>query len=452
MQDKPIDTASPSNLATRFKARDGQIAIIGMGYVGLPLALGFESAGFQVLGVDVDPEKVDKLNAGIPYIHHIGQARLKSLARSKRFRASADFSDLGKSDAILICVPTPLTKARDPDMSYIVATGRSIAAHLRKGQLVSLESTTYPGTTRELLQPILEKGSGLVAGRDFLLAYSPEREDPGNPRFDASSIPKVVGAIDQASLEAASALYEALVPEIVTVADTETAEAVKLTENVFRAVNIALVNELKLIYARMGIDVWDVIAAASTKPFGFMPFFPGPGLGGHCIPIDPFYLSWRARAVGADARFVELAGEINRAMPDHVIAVLSAELGRRARKPLVGSAVLILGMAYKKNVDDTRESPGLVLFDKLRREGASVSYHDPHVAVIPPTRQHAALAGERSVALTPEILASADAVLVVTDHARIDYAMVARHGQLVIDTRNALSPYAATHGDKIVKA
>ncbi|MGN6551302.1 MAG: nucleotide sugar dehydrogenase [Pararhizobium sp.] len=446
------ETDIPAKLLEKITARRARIAIIGMGYVGLPLAIGFHGAGFPVIGFDIDPEKVRMLNAGEPYIRHFSRDKLATLAGSGRFEATAEATDLSAADALIICVPTPLDRARNPDMSFVVGTARTLGKVLRRGQIVSLESTTWPGTTDDLLAPILEEESGLVAGRDFLVAYSPEREDPGNAAFETVTIPKVVGAADPASRAVAAALYGAVVPRVVEVSNAVTAEAVKLTENVFRSVNIALVNELKLIYERMGIDVWEVIDAAATKPFGYMPFYPGPGLGGHCIPIDPFYLAWRAREVGIDAKFVELAGEINRVMPDHVIARLADALGRRTGKALAAAHVLLIGVAYKKNVDDTRESPGLLIFERLREHGATVTFHDPHVAVIPPTREHAALAGERSVALDPATLSAADAVLIVTDHDAVDWTMVAGHARLVVDTRNVMARHPAAEAGRIVKA
>lgn len=448
-------TAEPAiqtTLMQKIAARQARVAIVGMGYVGLPLAIGFHDAGFPVIGFDVDPEKVRMLNAGEPYIQHFARERLASLAKSPRFEATAEAADLAEADALIICVPTPLDKARNPDMSFVAGTARTLGTVLRRGQIVSLESTTWPGTTDDLLAPILEEESGLVAGSDFLVAYSPEREDPGNATFETVTIPKVVGAADPASRAVAAALYGAVVAKVVEVSNAVTAEAVKLTENVFRSVNIALVNELKLIYERMGIDVWEVIEAAATKPFGYMPFYPGPGLGGHCIPVDPFYLAWRAREVGTDAKFVELAGEINRAMPDHVIARLADALGRRTGKALAAARILLIGIAYKKNVDDTRESPGLLIFERLRQQGATVTFHDPHVAVIPPTREHAALAGERSVALDAAALSAADAVLIVTDHDAVDWGAVAEHARLVVDTRNVMARRGFCGLETVVKA
>lgn len=434
------------------------IAVIGLGYVGLPLARLFADRGFRVRGFDTDPEKVAALNAGRSYIQHIPDAAVAEMRGSGRFQAADDFAGLAEADAILICVPTPLGPHREPDMSYVTGTARTIARHLRPGQLVILESSTWPGTTEELVKPILEEGpaaqaapDGLLSGRDFLLAYSPEREDPGNPVHDTATIPKVVGGDGPDALRAAQALYDQAVVVTVPVSDCRTAEAIKLTENVFRAVNIALVNELKLVYEAMGIDIWEVIEAAKSKPFGFMPFYPGPGLGGHCIPIDPFYLTWKAREVDVATRFIELAGEINTAMPHFVVQRLAEALNRRRAIAMNGARILLLGMAYKKNVDDIRESPGLRIMQLLHERGADIGFHDPHIAAIPRTRDYPELAGRRSVALTAEALAGYDAVLVVTDHDAVDYGLVARHAPLVVDSRNAMGR-AGLAGPHIVKA
>jgi UDP-N-acetyl-D-glucosamine dehydrogenase len=414
------------------------IGIVGMGYVGLPLAMQFCREGTQVLGFDVDADKVERLNAGASYILHIESARIQEQRDKGRFEATTHFEQIRQCEAVIICVPTPLAEGRTPDLSYVLATGQSIAPHLRQGALVVLESTTYPGTTDTELREVLEQGSGMVAGRDFHLAFSPEREDPGNPDSQVRDIPKVVGGLTPACLEKALALYGRAIRTLVPVADCRVAEAVKLTENIFRAVNIAMVNELKVVYEAMGIDVWDVIAAAKTKPFGFMPFYPGPGLGGHCIPIDPFYLSWKARQHGQETRFIELAGEVNSAMParvvDKVLAVLEA-----GGVSVIGARVLLIGIAYKSNVDDDRESPGYVLWQLLEERGVVVTYHDPHVPVIRPSREHSHLAGRTSVALTAEALAGQDVVLVATHHEAVDWALIAQHAVRVVDTRNALA-------------
>lgn len=433
----------------RIKDGAATVAVIGLGYVGLPLARAFAAKGFRTLALDIDAAKIAKLAAGRSYIDRIPDAAIAELIAASTLHPSADFARLKDADAILICVPTPLTRQREPDMSYVIATTESIAAHLKCGQLVVLESTTYPGTTDELVRPILEK-TGLKSGADFFLAFSPEREDPGNPNFSVSNTAKVIGADGAEALALTSALYGAIVPNLVPVSSTATAEAVKLTENIFRAVNIALANELKVIYEAMGIDVWEVIEAAKTKPFGYMPFYPGPGLGGHCIPIDPFYLSWKAREFDVTARFIELAGEINTAMPHHVIERISKAMDARFSRGIKGARLLLLGLAYKKNVDDTRESPALRLIELLEARGAAVDYHDPFVPRIPPTRHYGPIAGRASVELTADSVASYDAVVVVTDHDAVDYALVVKAAKLVVDTRNALRAFAGNAN--VVKA
>lgn len=437
------------DLARALTERDATLGVIGLGYVGLPLALAAVRAGFSVIGFDINPERVARINAGEPVISHLDTEGLRAGLATGRLRASTDMAELSRPDAILICVPTPLTPQREPDLSFVRATAADIARALRPGQLVVLESTTWPGTTQEVLKPILE-ASGLTSGRDFFLAFSPEREDPGNGLHTLASVPKVVGGDDAAARDLAGRLYGAIVARTVPVSSTATAEAVKLTENIFRAVNIALVNELKVVYDAMGIDVWEVIEAASTKPFGYMPFFPGPGLGGHCIPIDPFYLTWKAREFDVATRFIELAGEVNRAMPHYVVERLAQALDRRRSRPLSGAAILMIGIAYKRNLDDMRESPALKLIALLEARGAQVRYHDPFVPEIPGSRAHGALAGRRSVALTPETLRACDAALIVTDHDGIDYAAILAHAPLVADTRNACAR-AGLHDDRIVK-
>jgi UDP-N-acetyl-D-glucosamine dehydrogenase len=424
---------SAEQLRRAIDQRSARVGVIGLGYVGLPLVELFVTKGFPVLGLDIDPVKVERLEAGESYIGHIASERVRALVDSGRFEATADFARLVEADAILICVPTPLGIHHEPDLSAVTATGWTISQHLRPGQLVVLESTTYPGTTRDVLRPALEAG-GLVAGRDFFLAYSPEREDPGNPRYSAGLIPKVVGGCDETSKALAAALYGAAVPEVVEVSSCEVAEACKILENTYRAVNIALVNELKLVFDRMKIDVWEVIDAARTKPFGFQAFYPGPGLGGHCIPIDPFYLTWAARSYGVHTRFIELAGEINTAMPGHVVERVVAALNDRGRA-LKGSKILVLGAAYKPNVDDCRESPAIELLERLEEGGAFVAYNDPHVLVLPPLRGHSIRLA--SVVLSAELLAAQDCVLIATDHALYDWELIARHATLLIDTRGA---------------
>ena len=440
-----------SHLKDRIAAKSAAIGIVGLGYVGLPLAQALLRKGFPVIGVDVDPAKVEMLASGTSYIRHLDFAELAAAVSAGTFRPTVDMASLAEADAILICVPTPLTKQREPDLRFIVETCKSLAPHLRPGQLVILESTTYPGTTREVVKPILEAG-GLRSGEDFFLAFSPEREDPGNTQFETSTTPKVVGGDGPDALDCACALYGEFVVKTVPVKDLDTAEAVKITENVFRAVNIALVNELKLIYAAMGIDVWDVIEAAKTKPFGYMPFYPGPGLGGHCIPIDPFYLTWKAREYEVPTRFIELAGEINAGMVRHVVGRLAEELNRRASKGLNGAKILLLGLAYKKNVDDVRESPALRLIELLEEAGATVDYHDPFVPSIRMTRKHGGLAGRTSQELTPETLAAYDAAVIVTDHDPVDYGLVVDHAKLVLDTRNACAKAGRTNADNVAKA
>ena len=439
MPHSPTEAPPPADadgLVRRIESREATVGIIGLGYVGLPLVLAFTDAGYRALGFDVDEARIRTLNGGRSDIRHIPDATVEDMVATGRFEATADFDRLAEPDVILICVPTPLTRHRDPDLGYIEATGREIARRLRPGQLVVLESTTYPGTTDEVLRGILEE-SGLASGRDFLLAYSPEREDPGNATFSTTRIPKVVGGDGEAALRAANTLYAQITVGTVPVSSTAAAEAVKLTENIFRSVNIALVNELKVIYGRMGIDVWEVIDAASTKPFGFMPFYPGPGLGGHCIPIDPFYLTWRAREFEIPTRFIELAGEINTAMPAYVVQTLADALNERMGKALKGARILLIGLAYKRNVDDMRESPAFKLIELMQEKGAEVDYHDPWVPVIGRTREWGHLAGRRSVAWVDAMNADYDAALICTDHDGVDYAELVRRLPLVVDTRGA---------------
>jgi UDP-N-acetyl-D-glucosamine dehydrogenase len=410
------------------------VGIIGLGYVGLPLVRAFVEAGFSTLGFDVDQTKVDRLLAGESYIGHIPAEWIADSVAGGKFSPTCDTSRLSEADAVLICVPTPLTESRDPDLTFVERTAREIAAHLRQHQLVVLESTTYPGTTRDVVLPILS-ASGLEVERDYFLAYSPEREDPGNPKYTAGSIPKVVGGVGPKSAALACALYSQVVVEVVPVSSTEIAEACKMLENTYRAVNIALVNELKVLFDRIGIDVWEVIAAAKTKPFGFQAFYPGPGLGGHCIPIDPFYLSWLARTYQTPSRFIELAGEINTGMPTYVIERLTDAL-HQVSKSVRGSRILVLGVAYKRDVDDQRESPSYVLMERLIAQGAVLTYNDPHIPVLPKTREHD-LHELKSQPLTAELLTEQDVVLIATDHSAYDYDFIVKHAPLVIDTRNA---------------
>jgi len=415
-----------------------KIAIVGLGYVGLPLSLQFTRSGVAVLGLDIDSAKVDALNQGRSYIKHIPAEAVASAVQSGAFSASTDFSRVKGVEAVIICVPTPLNKNREPDISYILETGKSIAPHLQKGTLVVLESTTYPGTTDEDLREVLEAGSKLKAGKDFHLAFSPEREDPGNPDSKVASIPKVIGGFTPACLAKTNELYSKAIKTVVPVSSCRAAEATKLLENIFRSVNIALVNELKLVYGAMGIDVWEVIHAAKTKPFGFMAFYPGPGLGGHCIPIDPFYLTWKAREYGQHTRFIELAGEINTAMPMHVVN-RTAEALNAQRKAMNGSRVLLLGLSYKPNVDDDRESPTYVLMDLLKKRGAEVAYYDPYVPVIRPTREHPHWAGTRSVNWDRGTVESFDAVIISTNHQAVNYRELSDWAPCVVDTRNAMA-------------
>jgi UDP-N-acetyl-D-glucosamine dehydrogenase len=427
----------------------GLIAVVGLGYVGLPLSLQFCRRGSHVVGLDIDQAKVDKLNRGESYIHHIPCAIVAQEVQSGRFLASADFSKVSECKAVIICVPTPLNKNREPDISYILATGKAIAPHLRKGMLVVLESTTYPGTTDEDLRPVLETGSGLVAGQDFYLAFSPEREDPGNPESIVANIPKVVGGLTPECLKRATELYSSALNTVVPVSSCRAAEATKLLENIFRGVNIALVNELKVVYDAMGIDVWEVIEAAKTKPFGFMAFYPGPGLGGHCIPIDPFYLTWKAREFGLSTRFIELAGEVNTSMPDYVIQRLTVALNEEGLA-MKGSKVLLLGLSYKANVDDDRESPGYVLLEKMKKLGVEVDFYDPYIPVIRPSREHGHWAGFKSVVWSKDVIEGFDAVLISTAHAKVDYTELGQWATLIVDTRNAMKGQA--HRARIVKA
>jgi len=427
-------TGRAAELRRLIESHEARIGVVGLGYVGLPLTLVFNEKGFPVTGFDLDPEKGRMLAAGRSYIRHIAPERIVRANATDRFTATADFGNLSECDAVLICVPTPLTPQREPDMTYVVATARKIREHLREGQLIVLESTTYPGTTDELVQGILEE-SGLKCGEDFFLAFSPEREDPGNASFATATIPKVVGGVDPLSGDLAQALYdEVIVAKTVRVSGARTAEATKLVENIFRAVNIALVNELKIVFDKLDIDIWEVLDAASTKPFGFMRFNPGPGWGGHCIPLDPFYLVWKAREYGVIPKFIELAGEVNVQMPHYVLEKLQLALNDLG-KPVRGSRILVLGLAYKKNIDDARESPAFEFIDGLLKLGAVVSYHDPHVAKAPRMRTWPNLPTMHSEPLTPEVLESQDAVVVITDHAAVDYELVARYAPVVVDTR-----------------
>ena len=437
-------------LLDRLSSRTAKVGVIGLGYVGLPFCMASVESGLTTIGFDIDIEKCKALKAGRSYLKHFSDDMIAKTMSTGLFDATDDFTRLAEADILVICVPTPLTKTREPDLSYLVTTTEVIAKYLRPGQIVVLESTTYPGTTDEVMTPILEK-SGLTAHKDFFVAYSPEREDPGNESFTTSTIPKVVGADTPEARKVAEAFYSIFIEKVVMVSSTRSAEMVKLTENIFRSVNIALVNELKVISDTMDIDIWEVINAAKTKPFGFMAFYPGPGLGGHCIPIDPFYLSWKAKEYDLNARFIELAGEINSAMPYRVVDRLAQELDKGQRKGLNGSKILIAGIAYKKNVDDMRESPALKIIEILESRGAELEYFDPFVQKIPMTREHAELAGRESMAWTKDLTAQFDATLIVTDHDEVDYQSMVDHAPLIVDTRNACRKAGVT-GDNIAFA
>ncbi len=436
------------SLENKIAQKTAKVGVIGLGYVGLPLVQAFVKAGFDCIGYDVDQAKIDRLLAGESYIKHIPSEWISQWLVGGQFTATTDMQRLSDADALLICVPTPLNESRDPDLTYVESTARHIAGAMRSGQLVVLESTTYPGTTRDVILPILNE-SGMKVGEDFFLAYSPEREDPGNPDFSANRIPKVVGGIDLASRDLAVSLYSHAVVQIVPVSSCEVAEACKIVENTYRSVNIAMANELKVLFARLGIDIWEVIDAAKTKPFGFQAFYPGPGLGGHCIPIDPFYLSWLARRHEMPTRFIELAGEINTSMPHYVVEVV-AEALNDVGKPLRGSKIGILGVAYKRDVDDPRESPSFKLMELLQQRGAVLSYNDPHIPVLPSMR-HYDVPRLASEPLTAEYLARQDCMLVATDHSAYEWDFIAKHARLIVDTRNAT--HGATEGTaKIHKA
>ncbi len=427
-----------------------KIAIVGLGYVGLPLTIRFARSCINVLGLDVDSTKIQLLNNGQSYIKHIESSAIAELVGSGKFSASADFSRIKEVEAVIICVPTPLSKNREPDISFVIKTGEMIGPHLAKKTLVVLESTTYPGTTDEELRTVLEKGSGMKAGVDFHLAFSPEREDPANEQSNVKRIPKVVGGYTPTCLQRAVALYGKAIDTIVPVSSCRVAEATKLLENIFRSVNIALVNELKLVYTAMGIDIWEVIEAARTKPFGFMPFYPGPGLGGHCIPIDPFYLTWKAREYGQHTRFIELAGEINTRMPEHVVHTVADALNTQS-KAIKGSKILIVGLAYKPNVDDERESPSYALMNLLAERGAEVAYYDPYVPVIKPTREHPQFAGRKSVEWNRATIENFDVVLIATNHSLVNYHELGEWSRCIVDTRNAMAPVSSA-ASKVWKA
>ena len=433
-------------LLNKIKDRQAAIGVIGLGYVGLPLVIEFCKAGFPVTGLDIDKNKIEQLSEGRSYINHIPDENIRFLSESGRFQGTIDFSLVKKLDCILICVPTPLKLNRDPDMTHILSTAKAIAPHISKGQLIVLESTTYPGTTEEILAVELESGSGLKVDYDFHIAYSPEREDPNNKDFTTSTIPKVIGANTPKSLEVTDMLYSSIVQETVLVSSTKVAEATKLLENIFRAVNIALVNELKIVFDKMEIDIWEVIKASSTKPFGFMTFYPGPGLGGHCIPIDPFYLTWKAKQFGVSAPLINMAGEVNISMPDYVIQKISFAL-KQSGKSIPGSHILLLGLAYKKNVDDDRESVTFKIMEMLEKQGAKTDYNDPYIPVIKPRREYKQFIGKKSIAL--EQLSFYDITIILTDHSIYDYEHIVKNSKLIVDTRNACNNIKS---EKIIKA
>lgn len=447
-------TTTLDRLASRIDSSQALVGIIGLGYVGLPLAHTLHQGGLNILGFDIDPTKIRDLAEGKNYLKHLGDSMVRDLCKSGRFKATTDMGRLGEADVVIVAVPTPLGRHMEPDLSYVVNCGKAIGKTLRPGQLVVLESTTYPGTTRDeflgaILQESKARGQNLECGKDFFVAFSPEREDPGRTSHNTRTTPKLVGGLDSASTRLAAAVYAKGVENVVQVSSAEVAESAKLLENIFRCVNIAMVNELKTILTAMNIDVWEVIQAASTKPFGFMPFYPGPGLGGHCIPIDPFYLTWKAKEVGRPTRFIELAGEINTRMPSYVVERLTLALNALG-KPAKGSRVLLLGLAYKADIDDTRESPSFELIEHLREIGAHVDYSDPHVPKAYPVRRHDVQM--ESVTLSPESIKSYDVVLIATAHKVFPYSMIAEHAKLVVDTRNAMGPFAERMGSRLVKA
>lgn len=437
------------DLKTKIANNDATVTVVGMGYVGLPLALNFAKAGLRTFGLDIDSQKVAILNRGESYIEHIDAARIAAVRDSGNFEATTDFSCVADSDAVIICVPTPLTKHHEPDLSYVVSTVESIVPHLKAGQLVSLESTTYPGTTDEELLPRIEK-QGLKVGEDCFLVFSPEREDPGNPDFSNTTIPKVIGGITPACLEAGCALYNKVCDQVVPVSSARAAEFTKLLENIYRSVNIGLVNEMKIVADRMDVDIWEVVQAAATKPFGFTPFYPGPGLGGHCIPIDPFYLTWKAREYNIHTRFIELAGEINESMPQYVVHKVIETLNQKS-KALRGSRILIMGLAYKSNVDDVRESASFKLMDLLSEQGAEIDYFDPHVPAVPPTREHARWTGQKSIEWEKGNVSSYDCVLVATAHDEYNLDQLTTWCDTLVDTRNIFSHHQTKPG-QVTKA
>lgn len=439
--------STASDLARTFQSRDATVAVVGLGYVGLPTVRAFHDAGFRVIGYDIDLTKIERLSRGEAYLKHLGEGWIAALSKSPRFRPTADPAMLTEADAIMLCVPTPLDESRQPDLSFVERSTEMVAGTLRRGQLIVLTSTSYPGTARDVCKPILDR-SGLRCGEDYFLAFSPEREDPGRKGITTGQIPRLVGGVDPPSAQVAIALLTAAIERVIPVSSAEVAEAAKLLENIYRSVNIALVNELKPVLKAMGIDIWEVIAAAATKPYGFQPFYPGPGLGGHCIPIDPFYLTWRARQVGQESRFIELAGEINSAMPHRVVDAAAGALAESG-KAIKGARVLVIGLAYKPNIDDVRETPAAEIIERLLDLGAAVEYHDPHVPVFPRMRHYDVQLS--SEPLTPDRLAMADCVIVVTDHDAVDWPLVGRSARLIVDTRNVMARVPGVVA-KVVKA
>jgi UDP-N-acetyl-D-glucosamine dehydrogenase len=439
-----------NRLRTLIQNRTATVGVCGMGYVGLPLATATAKAGFNLIGFDIDKTKTEALNNGVSYIDAVGDEDVEALVEARRFRATDDFSEISQCDVIAVCVPTPLSAHREPDLSFVERTVKTIAANLRAGQLIIIESTTYPGTTEEVVKPILES-TGLKSRMDFLLGFSPEREDPGNKAFNTASIPKIAAGDDEIASDLICQFYAHFVAKVIPVSTMRTAEAVKLAENIFRAANIALVNELKMVYSAMGIDIWEVIDAAASKPFGYMPFYPGPGLGGHCVPIDPFYLTWKAREFQQPTRFIELAGEINASMPRYVVEQLAVALSDRQATSLSRARILIVGVSYKRNVGDIRESPSLKLIELLETRHANVDYHDPLVPSIPPTRAYPHLEGRRSISLDGDTIAGYHAILIATDHDAIDYALLADRARLIMDTRNVMAREGLS-SKKVVKA
>ncbi len=438
-----------SEISKKIEKNSCKVGVIGLGYVGIPLALGFSGNGIQVIGFDIDDAKINSLSEGKSYLQHIPSDDITKCVTDNSFQPTSDFKKISEVDAIVLCVPTPLNSHLEPDLSYVEATLKQILPHLKNGQIISLESTTYPGTTTEIVKPIIES-TGLKVGESLFLVYSPEREDPGNERFSSTSIPKILGGVTEKCLDEGYALYTSVFPDVIKVSSTAVAEFTKLLENIYRSVNIGLVNEMKVIASKMGVDIWEVIEAARTKPFGFKAFFPGPGLGGHCIPIDPFYLTWKAKEYGVNTKFIELAGEINRSMPQYVVNLTVQALNKKLRS-INGSKILIIGLAYKANVDDVRESPAFHLMETLKLDGAEISYYDPHIPEIPPTREHMEWSGLKSIIWQEEIISQFDCVIIATAHDRVSFSDLAKWSDCIVDTRNAMNGIP-TSPDQVIKA